>query len=323
MKLNLTFIYFSRRRKYCLASAFSVILILLLIYLYIYEFIYVIPEGNIISNLVPIDYSHMKNVCPLNRIEVTSSLGSCSISSLIKDDAYSAAKSDIVGGEWQPKHCTSRFLVAIIVPYRAREEHLHIFMSYMHQFIQKQNIHYKFYVIEQSKQKEFNRAKLFNIGFLEALKEKSFPCFIFHDVDLLPENLNNIYACTKMPRHLSAAIDKFEYSPPYYRNFGGVLSILADQFRLVNGFSNEFYGWGGEDDDFYNRLRRALIKPVRFDYFVSHYCSLLHEQGLPNENRHDLLKVSSNYILEGLNSTKYTVIKRSDELLFTKIVVDL
>ncbi|KAK7576340.1 hypothetical protein V9T40_012626 [Parthenolecanium corni] len=321
MKLNLTFISLSRRKKYCLASVYSVFLILLLVYLYIYEFIYVISEGDIISNLVPIDYSHLGNACPLSRIEVTNSLSSCSVSN--KDSAYRVTKSDIVGGEWQPKHCTSRFLVAIIVPYRAREENLHKFMSFMHPFIQKQNIHYKMYVIEQSKHKEFNRGKLFNIGFLEALKEKSFPCFIFHDVDLLPENPNNIYACTRTPRHLSAAIDKFEYRTPYYRNFGGALSILVDQFRQVNGFSNEFYGWGGEDDNFYNRLRHALIRPVRFDYSISRYCALPHEQEKPNENRHYLLKVSSNYVLEGLNSTKYTVIQRSDDPLFEKILVDL
>ncbi|KAK7602523.1 hypothetical protein V9T40_008112 [Parthenolecanium corni] len=281
-----------------------------------------VDSGNIINNLVPVDYSHLENVCPLSPVKVTSttSLTSCSVSSLVGTEAI---KSDILGGEWQPKNCTSRFLVAIIVPYRAREKHLHKFLSFMHRFVQSQNIHYKIYVIEQSTQKEFNRGKLFNIGFLEALKEKPFPCFIFHDVDLLPENSNNMYACTETPRHLSAAIDKFGYSPPYYRNFGGVLSILSHQFSLVNGFSNKFYGWGGEDDNFYNRLRSALIRPVRFDYSVSRYCTLPHEQEKPNENRHNLLKLSSNYVLEGLNSTKYTVIQRSDEPLFAKIVVDL
>jgi hypothetical protein len=34
---------------------------------------------------------------------------------------------------------------------------------------------------------------LMNIGFVEALKIYDYQCFIFHDVDLIPENDNNIY----------------------------------------------------------------------------------------------------------------------------------
>lgn len=30
---------------------------------------------------------------------------------------------------------------------------------------------------------------------------------------------------------------------------GGVLAFRPRHFRLVNGYSNEFWGWGGEDDD--------------------------------------------------------------------------
>jgi hypothetical protein len=50
-----------------------------------------------------------------------------------------------------------------------------------------------------------------NIGFVEALKLQNFTCFIFHDVDLLPEYDMIPYACADMPRHLSVAVDKFKY----------------------------------------------------------------------------------------------------------------
>jgi hypothetical protein len=54
---------------------------------------------------------------------------------------------------------------------------------------------------------------LMNIGFTEALRLRSFDCFVFHDVDLLPEDDHNSYACPEAgePRHLSVAINTFGY----------------------------------------------------------------------------------------------------------------
>ncbi len=45
---------------------------------------------------------------------------------------------------------------------------------------------------------------------------------------------------------------------PYPEYFGGVVSITPGQFRAANGFSNVFFGWGGEDDDFRHRVRTRL-----------------------------------------------------------------
>ncbi|RNA11742.1 beta-1-4-N-acetylgalactosaminyltransferase bre-4-like, partial [Brachionus plicatilis] len=48
------------------------------------------------------------------------------------------------------------------------------------------------------------------------------------------------------PRHLSVAIDKFDYILPYSYLVGGVLSIRANQYKGANGYSNSYWGWGGE-----------------------------------------------------------------------------
>jgi hypothetical protein len=40
---------------------------------------------------------------------------------------------------------------------------------------------------------------------------------------------------------------------PYRTIFGGASSIKTNHFLKVNGMSNMFFGWGGEDDDFSRR----------------------------------------------------------------------
>lgn len=40
---------------------------------------------------------------------------------------------------------------------------------------------------------------------------------------------------------------------PYSEFFGGVSGLTVEQFRKINGFPNAFWGWGGEDDDLWNR----------------------------------------------------------------------
>ena len=44
---------------------------------------------------------------------------------------------------------------------------------------------------------------MFNVGFVEAMKAYDWDCFIFHDVDLLPEDDRNLYTCPDQPRHMS------------------------------------------------------------------------------------------------------------------------
>lgn len=103
---------------------------------------------------------------------------------------------------------------------------------------------------------------LYNIGVKQAIREK-FPCLILHDVDLIPLDESNLYACTAEPRHMSASIDKFRFVLPYDYLVGGALAIKAEQYVAVNGFSNRFEAWGGEDDDFAIRLSAHNLEVVR------------------------------------------------------------
>ena len=76
---------------------------------------------------------------------------------------------------------------------------------------------------------------------------------IFHDVDFYPENDQNIYNCAKAPIHFAAATNNFRYGLPYADYAGGVHAMTTEQMLSINGFSNLFWGWGGEDDDMVKR----------------------------------------------------------------------
>ncbi|KAJ3588306.1 hypothetical protein NHX12_011899, partial [Muraenolepis orangiensis] len=156
------------------------------------------------------------------------------------------------GGRYTPKDCIALQKVAIIIPFRNRGEHLKFWLFYLHPILQRQQLDYGIYVINQGGTESFNRAKLLNVGYTEALKDHDYGCFVFSDVDLIPMDDRNTYACFDQPRHLSVSIDKFGFRLPYYQIFGGASSMSKEQFLKINGFSNNYWGWGGEDDDIYN-----------------------------------------------------------------------
>ncbi|GAB6032510.1 CTP synthase 1 [Chamberlinius hualienensis] len=202
--------------------------------------------------------------------------------------------------------CTSRHKVAIIIPYRDGERHLRLFLNHLHPILQRQQLDYGIYVIEEAGTTKFNRAMLMNIGFVESLKHHDFGCFIFHDVDLLPENDLNIYSCPEQPRHMSVAVDTMNYKLPYADIFGGVSALSKQQMEKVNGFSNEFWGWGGEDDDMSNRIRYYGYKISRYQSSIAKYKMMKHNKDTPNPDRYNkLYKGKSRFKSDGLNSLKY------------------
>ncbi|XP_059490755.1 beta-1,4-N-acetylgalactosaminyltransferase bre-4-like [Neocloeon triangulifer] len=231
----------------------------------------------------------------------------------------------VENGQWSPKNCKARHETTIIIPYRNRQEHLETFLNFMHAFLQRQMLDYHIVVVEQVANTPFNRAKLFNVGFAESVKaNRQSTCFVFHDVDLLPQKLSNIYTCTKNPRHMSASVNTFRYNLPYVSLFGGAISVTKDQFESVNGFSNVFYGWGGEDDDFYNRITRQGLKVDRFESSVAMYFMLSHKKEAPSQSRLQKLHSGSDrFQTDGLNSLKYELKQTTFRKLYTWYLVDV
>ncbi len=150
--------------------------------------------------------------------------------------------------------------IAIIVPFRDlhvqqhRSKQLQEFIPTMRAFLATSAFSFKIFVIEQSSDgRKFNRGKLLNIGYALA-KSEDCNIFIFHDVDLIPSNeLLRFY--TKMPFenpiHIARIWDRYNKNESY---FGGIVSFNFIQFENINGFPNNFWGWGGEDDELYKRI---------------------------------------------------------------------
>ncbi|KAL4233098.1 Beta-1 [Mactra antiquata] len=228
------------------------------------------------------------------------------------------------GGRYQPPDCVARNRVAVIIPYRDRDIHLKIFMRNIHPFLQNQQLDYGIFVVEMAQNITFNRALLMNVGFVEAMKSYNYQCFIFHDVDLLPEDDRNLYTCPNQPRHMSVAIDSLKYRLPYPQIFGGVSAITKDQFKKVNGFSNIFFGWGGEDDDMYRRILYSNLTVTRYSPEVARYKMLVHVKDHGNPDRYTLLKtVKARQKTDGLTSLKYEVIKSELRNLYTWILISV
>ncbi|XP_066270171.1 beta-1,4-galactosyltransferase 2-like [Branchiostoma lanceolatum] len=229
-----------------------------------------------------------------------------------------------LGGKWRPPNCTARQKVAIVIPFRDREEHLQQLLSHLHPILQRQQLDYGVYVVEQYGNGTFNKAMLMNIAYVFALTEDDFRCFIFHDVDLLSEDDRNLYTCADQPKHLSVSVDTLKYRLPYADIFGGVVALSADQFRRVNGFSNLYWGWGSEDDDMSRRVRISGWKIVRPPAHIARFRMIPHKKRQPAVAKDRVYNhLTSNFTVDGLNSLEYELAAVYRKPLFTHIMAQL
>lgn len=147
----------------------------------------------------------------------------------------------------------------VIIPYRDRESHLKEFIPYITKSLQDQNIENKIVVVEQSPEKLFNRGLLCNVGFYLYQHECDYICI--HDVDIIGENFD--YGYEPIVTHLSARWKNNNYKEFYSRCLGGVTLFPKNDFIKINGFSNEYWGWGAEDDDLRLRCDVMNVKVQR------------------------------------------------------------
>ena len=141
--------------------------------------------------------------------------------------------------------------LAVVIPIRDREAHLAALIPRLVAVLRAQGIDYRIVVVEQDQGKLWNKGAMINAGLRHAADRCDY--YGLHDVDAIPVEAN--YRCPSQPLRLVTKLvgsRQGEARPPRY--FGGVITVLREQAEAANGFSNEYWGWGKEDDDFLFRL---------------------------------------------------------------------
>lgn len=128
---------------------------------------------------------------------------------------------------------------------------------------------FKIYIIEQSDDGEkFNIGKLKNIGFDISKKEGDFDNYIFSDIDTLPDYNLMEYFFIKMKYPISLAVRGTRYSKSNNSTgkvfLGALLGFDGKIFTKINGYPNNFWGWGGEDDSLMIRFLKSGIDKVYY-----------------------------------------------------------
>lgn len=230
--------------------------------------------------------------------------------------------------------------LAVLVPYRDREEDLAEFLPIMTAHLSHLGLSYDIYIIEQQAEFRFNRGMLLNVGFLEATKSstaqpgsRAATYVALHDIDMVPslvlpedadqreaeelgENEERLpladYGWVAEARSLAVCVEQFGWRQPYPGYLGGVLLINAKAFHRAGGMPTRYWGWGAEDDDFADRLANAGVFVTR----PSPYCldALRNTRGkhtdrIEDPNRMSRLGASQRFAdLDRLTNTHYKIL---------------
>jgi hypothetical protein len=144
--------------------------------------------------------------------------------------------------------------LGVCVPYRNREMHMHEFIPKIGNYLKNQGIDFQIYIVHQVDDKLFNRGATKNIGAKHAFEEGC-DYVVWHDIDMIPEEDGGCdYSYpADAPRHIATQISQMNYELKYHEYFGGAVLFTKEQVEATNGYSNDYWDWGMEDDDLFWR----------------------------------------------------------------------
>ena len=109
-----------------------------------------------------------------------------------------------------------------------------------------------------------------------------------------------LYHCPAKPWHVAGAVDRFGYVNQWPGYVGAVLAMNTIHFKLANGFSNRFWGWGGEDDDLSKRIGVYDLGLIRLDGEENRMMTLKHKENQTGNEINPANQVLSVYSMDNL-----------------------
>nr|VZI03311.1 unnamed protein product [Spirometra erinaceieuropaei] len=186
---------------------------------------------------------------------------------------------------------------------------------------------------KQHGSESLNRAKLFNVAVRE-IRQSGFDdqlhgidCFLLHDVDKLPASPTAVYECGQNVKQLATTFRSPDKIKRHYDEFVGVATAFRwEHVEKINGASNMFYGWGGEDDLWYRLWSNGITvdRPSGndgvFDDFGRANTLDITSEAL------ELLRagnITARWKNDGINQTRYKLLARHDYNFFIWLLVSI
>lgn len=181
-------------------------------------------------------------------------------------------------------------MLAIIVPYRDRKDHLDQFIPHMNKYLPDAKI----VIVEQADYKPFNRGKLNNIGSIHCTESH----YVFHDVDMLPINVSY---------KERDGVTQLAFSEIQLTDYlGGATMFEWTAFIKSGGYHNDFFH-RAEDNEMMFNLKRLKI-PVLNRFGIFH--QLLHPRIGPEFIPELWAKAQVPRTVNMLNTCKYELISK-------------
>jgi hypothetical protein len=191
--------------------------------------------------------------------------------------------------------------LGVCVPYRNREAHLKEFVPRVGEYLDSKGIDYCMYFGHQVDDKLFNRGAMKNIAAKHAFDDGC-DYIVWHDIDMIPEEGCDYTFPKENPIHIATNISQMNYQLKYEEYFGGAVLFSKEQVEKTNGYSNDYWDWGMEDDDlFWRCVLEGYAKQNYMDYDGKN-ASFLRFDGMES-----YVEIPSSRSLRNLTSRDHTV----------------